>query len=148
MNVDLLQGLAPLAVGVIALLAEGIRRSRGQSERDLIEQDLRILAALGEAGGRAELEASLADRIRTVATGGAKRRDPFGAALGISFLVIAAVCGWQAAGGLWWLWFAVLIFGLLGVVGTVDGFTKAHRDGKGRRYTAETTANGDQKASS
>jgi len=127
-------GSAGAAVAFTGLLVQNMRRKT--TERDDLEQDLRILHALPTSTGQAEaLVANIEERIASLITSTAARRDPLGIALGLSFLAIGLVTivfGFVAGG--WGR--LILVPGglmlLLGVGGLVQDAFPRQRDSRGR----------------
>lgn len=120
---------------VVAAVLQGPKIWRNR--RSDVLKDLEIYKSLpDESSAKAPFLLHIDDRVSSLIGNGEKRRNPLNAGIGIAFLLVAAWLTYLVISiGQWWAWFALpvlLFFWVFGIYGTIEGFTKLHRDVSGK----------------
>lgn len=131
------ENLTTLVVAVVGLFGALIQKLRsGRNERDHIEQDLRILAALPpESKYAGPLLESVESRIAAYTARSEARRDALGLSLAIAFLALGGYLIFRGFAGDGWWRLAILpgvALMLLGATGWSQDGVKRVRDARGR----------------
>ncbi|RSS34096.1 hypothetical protein [Streptomyces sp. WAC08241] len=113
------------------------RRRREPRGRERIKSDLELLSLLPPDSEVAPaLRAHIEGGIRQlVEVEDVKRRDPFGIALAIVFILITVAlltASFLNGGWYWWLTVPAAVTGIFGIAGLAQDATKRTRDERGR----------------
>lgn len=132
-------GAAAAAVGGPRVIMDGAERlSKSERMRRDIDRDLGLLERVTWDSPEAkQLRRSVDLRMGELAKYSGMRRDPFGASLGVAFIiagVIALIGAYSTEGWLpWLLWPLGAVTLLLGLAGVAEDGGRAERDVKGNR---------------
>lgn len=134
MSVQELVALLSALVGIPIALERLWGTIRQKSPRDLLLQDIEIRNALPSGSEAQKRFDAHIDTVAATLTNTSIRRDWGGAAIGILFLLLAALCYWlfTTVDG-WWHWLFILplaFFLLFGVFGTADSLQSKERNTK------------------